>query len=96
MGENKMKILVVDDGLVSRKKLEKIVESLGDCEAVESGEDALRIAISENPPDLILLDIMMPGMDGYEVCRRLKTDKKASTIPIHCCPGKFLEFPITI
>ena len=82
MGENKIKILVVDDELVSRKKLQKIMDSLIECEAVESGEDALRIARSENPPDLILLDIMMPGMDGYEVCRRLKADKKASNIPV--------------
>jgi C4-dicarboxylate-specific signal transduction histidine kinase len=77
-----MKILIVDDELVSRKKLEKIMESLGECESVENGEDALKIATAENPPDLILLDIMMPGMDGYEVCKRLKAVPETKDIPV--------------
>jgi serine phosphatase RsbU (regulator of sigma subunit) len=47
-----------------------------------NGEKALKIAGSENPPDIILLDIEMPGMDGYEVCRRLKSDAKTQNIPV--------------
>ena len=77
-----MKTLVVDDELVSRKKLQKIMDTLGQCEVAENGEVALKIAMSENPPDLILLDIIMPGIDGYEVCRRLKADKRTSNIPV--------------
>ncbi|MDO8310783.1 MAG: response regulator, partial [Sideroxyarcus sp.] len=46
------------------------------------GEKALRIAVSDSPPDLILLDIMMPGMDGYEVCQRLKHAPKSMNIPV--------------
>ncbi len=50
--------------------------------AALNGEKALKIAGSENPPDIILLDIEMPGMDGYEVCRRLKADPQTRDIPI--------------
>ena len=77
-----MKILIVDDELVSRKKLQKQMAIFGQCDAVENGEDALKIAASESPPDLILLDIIMPGMDGYEVCKRLKADPLTKDIPI--------------
>ena len=47
-----------------------------------NGEKALKIAASDSPPALILLDIMMPGMDGYEVCWRLKHDHKTQNIPV--------------
>src|ERR1700744_6621653 len=46
-----------------------------------SGREALE-KVAESPPDLILLDVMMPGMDGFEVCRRLKSDAKTTHIPI--------------
>jgi two-component system cell cycle sensor histidine kinase/response regulator CckA len=77
-----MRILIVDDELVSRKKLREIMDAFGQCIMVENGTDALRVATSQNPPDLILLDIIMPGMDGYEVCKRLKADRKTSNIPV--------------
>jgi signal transduction histidine kinase len=80
--EHFLKILIVDDELVSRKTLQKLLESVGECESVENGEDALKIAMSENTPDLILLDIIMPGMDGYEVCRKLKADFRTKGIPV--------------
>lgn len=47
----------------------------------ENGEDALRLC-SEEKPDLVLLDIMLPGIDGLEVCRRLKSQKETMLIPI--------------
>ena len=77
-----MKILIVDDELVSRKKIEKILYGTENCVAVENGEDGLKIATSENPPDLILLDIVMPGMDGYEVLEKLKDVPLTKDIPV--------------
>ena len=52
-----------------------------------SGEEALR-RVAEEPPDLIVLDVLMPGMDGYEVCRRLKQQERTRTIPIVFLSGK--------
>ncbi|SDB03074.1 two-component system, chemotaxis family, response regulator CheY [Desulfonatronum thiosulfatophilum] len=66
-----MKILVVDDELVSRKKMQVIMENFGECMAVESGPmglDAFADAISKGKPyDLVTLDVAMPDMDGTEV-----------------------------
>ena len=77
-----MRILIVDDELVSREKLRKITADFGECIVVDSGADALQVATSQNPPDLILLDIIMPEMDGYEVCKRLKAERSTSDIPV--------------
>lgn len=74
-------ILVVDD---TETNIDILVEILGDDYDVSvamDGESALEI-VDEEPPDLVLLDIMMPGMDGYEVCRRLKANEKTRDIPV--------------
>ena len=88
-----MKILVVEDEVFSRKKLQKIMESFGECEAVDNGEDALKVAVSENPPDLILLDIMLPRIDGYEVCEivRLNPDYRNIKIIFLTAKGREVE-----
>ncbi len=81
-GGKKQKILVVDD---VPENIDVLMETLKfdyKMVAALNGEKALKLATSENPPDLILLDIMMPGMDGYEVCERLKAGKVTKNIPI--------------
>jgi signal transduction histidine kinase len=77
-----LKVLVVDDELVSRKTLQKLMESIGECQAVACGEDALEAVGQANLPDLILLDLLMPGIDGYEVCEQLKADPRTKDIPV--------------
>lgn len=75
-------IMVVDDTPANLKLLEKILQGQGyRVKQFPRGAMALRAA-AQNPPDLILLDIMMPELDGIEVCRRLKTDERLKDIPV--------------
>ena len=75
-------ILVVDDTPDNLTLMSGLLKDNYLVKVANSGARALKIAQSETPPDLILLDIMMPEMDGYEVCRRLKADNKTRDIPI--------------
>jgi len=81
MGNNKT-ILVVDDMPENITVLREILKSEYSVVAATNGSKAIRISQSQNPPDLILLDIIMPDMDGYEVCTRLKSDKRTLGIPV--------------
>jgi putative two-component system response regulator len=74
-------ILVVDDAPANLSLISSLLRDSYIVKAVNHGSKALKIA-SEEPPDLILLDIMMPDMDGYEVCRRLKADPQTRQIPV--------------
>lgn len=75
-------ILIVDDNAANRDTLEALLTSLGhELRFAQSGEEALKKAIAL-PPDLILLDVNMPGMDGFEVCEKLRADSKLSSVPI--------------
>jgi len=75
-------ILIVDDESQDRKLLDALLRPEGYLtRSAVSGEEALA-SIAERAPDLILLDLMMPGMDGYEVARRLKANPATSNIPI--------------
>jgi CheY-like chemotaxis protein len=68
------RILMVDDSRLVKDIVRLRLESLGyQVSLASSGEEALEI-IHRNPPDLVVLDIRMPGIDGYEVCRRLRQD----------------------
>jgi class 3 adenylate cyclase len=80
--EIKNSVLVVDDNPENIDLLGSILHQGHKIKVALNGNKALKIAGSENPPDIILLDIEMPGMDGYEVCRRLKADPQTRDIPI--------------
>jgi putative two-component system response regulator len=75
-------ILIVDDTPDNIDLLSSTLRESYRVKAAIDGEKALAIALSDESLDLILLDIMMPGMDGYEVCRRLKEDPRSSDIPL--------------
>ncbi len=79
---DKLKILIVDDVAENIHFLMNILKEDYSIIAATNGEKALELARKEPHPDLILLDIMMPGMDGYEVCSTLKEDKATSGIPV--------------
>jgi two-component system sensor histidine kinase ChiS len=80
--EKKQRILVVDDIGQNISVINEILKPYYTVMAALDGEKALAIANSDNPPDLILLDVMMPEMDGYEVCQRLQSDIETQDIPI--------------
>lgn len=75
------KILIADDEITNRIKLEHIVSGFSKCETVDNGVDTYKQAVSGSF-DMIILDIEMPGMTGYQVCEKLKQDKRYSHIPI--------------
>ena len=84
-------LLVVDDTPDNLRLLSTMLSDKGyKVRGVINGEMALKAAGS-TPPDLILLDITMPQMNGYEVCRRLKSDPKTQNLPVVMCSSKSEE-----
>ena len=79
---HKATILVVDDTPDNLNLMSSLLKDHYTVKVANSGEKALRIAKSDSPPDLILLDIMMPNMDRYEVISRLKQDPRTIDIPV--------------
>ena len=75
-------LLVVDDAPDNIQLLSGLLKEKYKIKAATSGEKALIVARKSPPPDLILLDVMMPGMDGYEVCRQLQADAATRAIPV--------------
>jgi putative two-component system response regulator len=75
-------VLVVDDGAANRELIEAYLAGI-DCEVrlAASGQTALE-SIESEPPDLVLLDVQMPGLDGHEVCRRIKAMPRGRLIPV--------------
>src|SRR3972149_172838 len=77
----KSRILVVDDNHLNVELIEGILAKEYEVIKASSGIDAL-VKMEKTLPDIILLDIMMPNMNGYAFCRQVKTDNKTRTIPV--------------
>ena len=76
------RVLIVDDMAQNVAILGRLLKKDYEVLVATSGKEALRQVRGGAPPDLILLDVMMPGMDGYEVCKRLKEDPETADIPV--------------
>ena len=80
--KNRMRVLVVDDDPLVRNLLSAVLHDANfDLVEAVDGHEALTIAAS-HPPDVVVLDVMMPGIDGYEVCRMLRADPDFATTRI--------------
>ena len=82
MNKEKPTVLVVDDVADNIQILLSALKNDFSILAATNGKDAIELSLSEHQPDIILLDILMPEMDGYEVCRRLKADERTKDIPV--------------
>ena len=76
------KLLLVDDQPINLTVLVELFKNDYKLAVAKTGDQALQRVADTPRPDLILLDIMMPGMDGYEVCRRLKAEETTRDIPV--------------
>ncbi len=86
------RVLVVEDSPAQREMITGLLRESGlDVTSVGDGIEALEL-IQGQKPDLVVLDIVMPGMNGYEVCRRLKSDPTTQSMPIVMCSSKGEEF----
>ena len=75
-------VLIVDDERANISALVELLKNDYQLLIAKNGEQALRRAAGDPRPDIVLLDVLMPGMDGHEVCRRLKADPKTAEIPV--------------
>jgi len=80
--ERVITVLVVDDEPSNIDLIKGVLSEGVKVKAATNGTLAIKIAQKVPPPDIILLDVMMPEMDGHEVCRRLKADPATSNIPV--------------
>ncbi len=96
----RQKILVVDDSPLNTKIMETALIEDYEVLISHNGKEALSICNSNDPPDLILLDIIMPEIDGYEICRRLNQGAKTKDIPVifltSLTAAKDIEFGLTL
>jgi DNA-binding response OmpR family regulator len=85
------KILIIEDDPSFSRAINHIIEKEGyDVSTASNGMTGLRM-IQENPPDLLILDVMLPGLDGFEICSRIRTDESMAKLPIIMLSAKGQE-----
>ncbi len=85
-------VLVVEDSNTQRELISDLLKGTGlEVVIAVDGQDAIE-QLDKITPDVVVLDIVMPRMNGYEVCRRIKSDPKTSKIPVVMCSSKGEEF----
>ncbi|PZV14014.1 MAG: two-component system response regulator [Pseudanabaena sp.] len=86
------KVLVVEDSFPQREMIEELLKGSGlTVKTANDGVEALE-QMQVNCPDIVVMDIVMPRMNGYELCRRIKTDPKTERVPVVMCSSKGEEF----
>lgn len=91
MNYKKQTILIVDDSRLNLMYLSSLLIDQYNVNIAVNGAEALKITFSQNPPDLILLDVVMPDMDGYEVCKKIKAEDSTKNIPVIFITGNERE-----
>jgi CheY-like chemotaxis protein len=91
MADERKTILVVDDAPENIRVLTAILAPSYRVKAATSGEKALQMCGGDPLPDLVLLDVVMPGIDGWEVCRRLKAEARTAGVPVVFVTGNAEE-----
>src|SRR6201996_9205846 len=89
--DEKKVVLLVDDAPANIQIVNSILKDIYKIRIATSGAKALELVKVTPPPDLVLLDVMMPEMDGYEVCTRLKRDPETRDIPVIFLTGQTSE-----
>lgn len=85
------KVLIVDDSAVERQILKDIVNKLGfSIVEAENGEDGIKMAI-EHEPNLILMDVVMPGINGFQATKQITNNDKLKNVPVIMCTSKNQE-----
>ncbi|WP_448515030.1 response regulator [Parathermosynechococcus lividus] len=87
------RVLVVEDSRADQTMIVSILEKLGhEAHLAESAEKALEWLANHQPPDLIILDIVMPGVNGLELCREVRANPDLKHVPIVFCSSKDQDF----
>lgn len=86
------KVLVVEDSVSQREMISELLERSGlNVKVASDGVEALE-NLEQFAPDLVVLDIVMPRMNGYELCRKIKSNPKTQNVPVVMCSSKGEEF----